>query len=190
MTPRSLKILVASSWVGLLVCVLMFFYFAIAIPNVISERIIEDEDKDVQQIRSSTDLHEVQQIASWRTQEEAYISGSAGILLRIAVATFLLCGICASISLWQLRHLRRYLEEAKAQPLNTSPEQKIRDSNRPASRTRYFGDAVASEARHRLESCRSRREKSPNSHEFESRHLDFYKPESVTALFVHRSAAL
>ncbi len=114
MTPRSLKILAASSWSVLLLCVVVFFYLAIAIPNVISSSIINDRDKNVQEIRASTDLHEVQQIATWRTQEEAYISDSARMLLIISVVTLLLCMICSGISLFQIRRLRRELYDKSA----------------------------------------------------------------------------
>jgi ABC-type Fe3+ transport system permease subunit len=109
MTPRALKILSASSWGVLLICGVVFLYLAIAIPNVISESIINDRGKNVQEIRSSTDLHEVQQIATLRTQEEAYISDSARMLLIIAVITLLLCILCSSISLFQIRRLRKQL---------------------------------------------------------------------------------
>ncbi len=109
MTPRALKILSASSWGVLLVCGVVFLYLAIAIPNVISASIINDQGKNVQEIRSSTDLHEVQQIATLRTQEAAYISESARVLLVIAVVTLLLCILCSSINLFQIRRLRKQL---------------------------------------------------------------------------------
>jgi len=111
MTPHSLKMLIASSWAVLLVCVVAFFYFAIAIPNVVSQSVITDSAKHLQQIRASTDLHEVQQIATWRTQEEAGIMDSSRMLLIMSVAIFLLCGICSVISLWQLRRLKRHLRQ-------------------------------------------------------------------------------
>jgi ABC-type Fe3+ transport system permease subunit len=107
MTPRSLKILSASTWAVLSICVIMFFYLAIAIPNVISESIINGQGNYVQEIRSSTDLHKVQQIATMLTQEEAYISISARMLLILAVITLLLCILCSSVSLFQIRRLRR-----------------------------------------------------------------------------------
>jgi len=113
MTPRSLKILIAGSWVILSVCVVAFFYFAIAIPNVVSQSVINDCDKNVQAIRASTDLHEVQQIATWRTQEEAYVMDSSRMLLIMSVAIFLLCGVCSVISLWQLRRLKKHLYDTK-----------------------------------------------------------------------------
>jgi hypothetical protein len=34
-------------------------------------------------------------------------------LLIISVAIFLLCGICAGTSLWQLRHMKRHFYETK-----------------------------------------------------------------------------
>jgi 2-methylaconitate cis-trans-isomerase PrpF len=109
MTPRTLKILSASSWGVLLLCGAVFLYLAIAIPNVISVDIINDQGKNVLEIRSSTNMYEVQQIATMRTQEEAYISESARMLLYIAFLTLLLCILCSSISLFQIRRLRKQL---------------------------------------------------------------------------------
>lgn len=109
MTPRALKILSATSWAVLSLCVVVCLYLAIAIPNVISESIINDKDMKVQAIRTSTDLHEVQQIATRRTQEEAYISDSARLLLITAIITLLLCILCSSISLLQIRRLKKQL---------------------------------------------------------------------------------
>jgi ABC-type Fe3+ transport system permease subunit len=106
MTPRSLKILSASTWGILSICVIVFLYLAITIPNVISESIINDKAKNVSRIQSSTDLHTVQQIATMLTQEEAYISSSARMLLIVAVITLLLCVLCSSVSLFQIRRLR------------------------------------------------------------------------------------
>jgi ABC-type Fe3+ transport system permease subunit len=114
MTPRSLKILTGSSWVVLSVCTLVLLFLAVTIPNVISESIIKDCDKNVQEIRSSTDLHEVQQIATWRTQGEAYTSESARMLLIIAVVTLLLCMICSGVSLLQIRRLKKQLYDTKS----------------------------------------------------------------------------
>jgi hypothetical protein len=114
MTPRSLKILTGSSWVVLSVCTLVLLFLAVTIRNVISESIIKDCDKNVQEIRSSTDLHEVQQIATWRTQGEAYTSESARMLLIIAVVTLLLCMICSGVSLLQIRRLKKQLYDTKS----------------------------------------------------------------------------
>jgi ABC-type spermidine/putrescine transport system permease subunit II len=113
MTPRALKLLSASSWSVLSLCGVVFLYLAISIPNVVSESIINDQDKNVQEIRSSTDLHWVQQIATWRTQEEAYISDGARMLLIIALITVLLCILCSCVSLFQIRRLKRQLSQQK-----------------------------------------------------------------------------
>ena len=90
------------------------FYLAITIPNVISGTVIKDEDKNVQEIRASTDLREVQQIATLRTQQDAYVTGAARILLIISVVTLLLCMVFSGISLIQIRRLRRQLHEKDA----------------------------------------------------------------------------
>jgi hypothetical protein len=111
MTLRSLKILSVSSWSILLLCATVFLYLAMAIPNVISDSIVSDKNKNVQEIRSSNDLHQVQEIAAWRTEEEAYITNSARVLLVISIVTILLCIICSGISLFQIRRLRRDLHD-------------------------------------------------------------------------------
>jgi hypothetical protein len=109
MTIRSLKILATSSWVIFSVCAAVVFYLAAAAPNVISSTMINDRDKEVQKIQASTDLREVQQIATMRTQSEAYVMDSARILLIISAATMALCMICSSVSLFQIRRMRRQL---------------------------------------------------------------------------------
>jgi hypothetical protein len=86
-------------------------YLAIASPSVISSTMINDRDKDVQEIRASTDLREVQQIATMRTQGEVYVMDSARMLLIISAATLVLCMVCSGISLFQIRRLRRQLHE-------------------------------------------------------------------------------
>lgn len=114
MKSNSLEILSASSWLLLTVCAAALLFFAFAIPNVISLNKITDREKNVQEIRSSTDLHEVQQIAAWRTQEEAYITDASRLLLIISVAALLFCMICSWTSLVQIRRLKRELDDRRA----------------------------------------------------------------------------
>ena len=102
MKSRSLQILTASSWVTLAVCAAALFYLAIAIPNVFSVSTVSDRDKSVQEICAATNLHEVQQIAVWRTQEEVYIAQSTRILLIISVSALLVCIVCAGVNLFQM----------------------------------------------------------------------------------------
>ncbi len=111
MTLRSLKILTATSWSVILLCAVVFLYFAIAIPNVISMSIVSNKDKNVREIRSSTDLRQVQEIAAWHTEQEAYVTDAASVLLAISVVTMLLCMGCSAISLSEIRRLRRELDE-------------------------------------------------------------------------------
>lgn len=91
------------------VCTAALLFLAFAVPNVISMNRINDRDKNVQEIRAATDLHEVQQIAAWRTQEEAYITAAARLLLIISVAALLFCMIISGLSLSQIRRLKREL---------------------------------------------------------------------------------
>jgi hypothetical protein len=114
MTTPSLKTLLTCSCVILSICVVAFFYFAICIPNVVSYNIINDSNKDVQQVRSSSDLHEVQQIAVYRIEEEVFVMDSSRMLLLTSLAVFLLCGFFSLISLWQLRRLKKHLSEVKS----------------------------------------------------------------------------
>jgi hypothetical protein len=106
MRPRSLQILTASSWIALSVCAAALFYLAIAIPNVFSVSTVGDRDKSVQEIRASTNLQQVQQIAVWRTQEEVYLTQSTRILLIISVSALMVCILCAGVSLFQMGRLK------------------------------------------------------------------------------------
>jgi hypothetical protein len=95
----------------------MLFYFALSGPNFISSEIINDEHKNVQQIRSTTDLHELQNIAAIQTEETANVMSCAKVTLIMAAVTFLLCTVVAGINLRQLQHLRRDPHEA----IDTTP---------------------------------------------------------------------
>jgi hypothetical protein len=106
MTSRSLRILHISSWIALLASAGVLFFLAIASPNVISAGNEADRERNVKEIRESTDLHEVQQIAVWRTQETGYISQSARILLIISVCALMLCMVCAGLNLFQIGRLK------------------------------------------------------------------------------------
>jgi hypothetical protein len=102
MTSRSLRILTVSSWTALLASAGVLFFLAIASPHVISAGTEADRERYVRDIQASRDLHEVQQIAVWRTQEAGYISQSARVLLIISVCALMLCMICSGISLFQI----------------------------------------------------------------------------------------
>jgi len=114
MTPRSIKTLTACSWIILVVSVVASLSFAVMGPNLISQGIIDDCEKNVRAIQASMDLHQLQEIATWRTQGEAHVMASSRVLLFISVAIFLLCVICSVVSLWHLRRLRKYLCENKS----------------------------------------------------------------------------
>jgi hypothetical protein len=109
--PRSLKILLASSWVVLSLCLVALLFLAVATPNVISDQMIKDSTKDVQEIRASTDLRWLQQIATFRTQMLAGTMDQARTLLALNATVILLCGFSAGISLWQLCRLKRHFME-------------------------------------------------------------------------------
>ena len=95
-------------------CAVALVFFAFAIPNVISMARVNERDKRIEEIRSSTDLHEVQQIAAFRTQEEAYVTEAARLLLIVAVAVVLFCIVCTGINVFQIRRLRKELKGVNA----------------------------------------------------------------------------
>ena len=107
MTSRSLQILQISSWAALAVCAVALLYLAMAIPNVIQPGAKSNRDKKVEEIRASTDLHEVQQIAIWRTKEEEYLTESTRMLMIVSIGALLASMICASVSLGQIQRLKK-----------------------------------------------------------------------------------
>ena len=114
MTPRPLKVLAASSWCVVLLCVVALLFLGVAGPNVISGQTIQDCTKDVEEIRTSTDFRWVQQTAKSRTQLLAYtMAGSRGLLI-VSASVILICGFSAGISLWQLRRLKRDADDHDA----------------------------------------------------------------------------
>jgi uncharacterized membrane protein YeiB len=114
MTTPSFKTLFTSSFIILGISVAAFLYFAICIPNVVSSNVINDSNKDVEQVLASSDLHQLQQIATRRIQEEVYVMDASRILLFTSLAVFLLCIFLSLISLWGLRRLKKRLTEAKS----------------------------------------------------------------------------
>jgi hypothetical protein len=106
---RSLEIISASSWMLLAVCAVTLLFLAFTIPNVISMSRVRDREREVKQIRSSTDLHEVQEIAVWRTSEEAYVTEGARLLLILSVGALLFCMLCAGLNLLQVRRAKKEL---------------------------------------------------------------------------------
>jgi len=114
MTSRSLQILHLSSWAALAVCAVALLYLAMAIPNVIPPGAKSDRDRKVAEIRAATDLHEVQQIAIWRTKEEEYLTESTRMLMIVSIGALLVSMICSSVSLGQIRRLKRKPRERDA----------------------------------------------------------------------------
>ena len=106
MTSRLLRILHFSTWTALSVCAAALLFLATTIPNVMQPGEKSARDKNVEEIRASTDLHEVQQIAIWRTKEEGYLAQSTRMLMIISVGALLISMICSSVSLAQIRRLK------------------------------------------------------------------------------------
>lgn len=115
MRSRYLDFLSVTSWMLVAVCAVTLVFFAFAIPNVISMNRVKDRAQRIQEIRASDDLHEVQQIAVWRTQEEAYVTEAARLLLIISIAALLACIVCGGVNLVQIRRLRKELKQANRQ---------------------------------------------------------------------------
>lgn len=97
----------------LAVCAVALVFLAFAIPNVISLSRVNDRDKTLEQIHASKDLQEVQEIASWRTREEAYVTEGARMLLILSVGALLFCLVCGGFNLSQIRRLKRELKKKK-----------------------------------------------------------------------------
>jgi CHASE3 domain sensor protein len=110
---RSLTILTACSWCVLLLCAVILLFIGIAVPSFVSESIIKNREKRVQEIRASTNLAEIQDIAAWRTQREADFTVAARAQSVVSAVTLLLCMICSGVSLHQIRRLRRELHDSK-----------------------------------------------------------------------------
>ena len=81
-------------------------YLALAVPIVLQRGAKIDRDKNVEEIRASTDLNEVQQIAIWRTKEEEYLTQSMKNLMIIAVGALLAAMFFSGVSLAQVRRLK------------------------------------------------------------------------------------
>ena len=106
MTSRLLQILHFSTWTALSVGAAALLFLAMTLPNVMQPGEKNARDKNLEEIRASTDLHEVQEIAIWRTKEAGYLMQSTRMLMIIAVGALLISMVCSTVSLAQIRRLK------------------------------------------------------------------------------------
>ena len=102
-----LKVLTTISWITLFLCAAVFLYVAICASNKLLVSNAHDRDEGVRGIESSADLRYVQQRAIGLVQSEWFTSRLSMLLSRLAIGTLLIVMVGASISLVQIRRLRR-----------------------------------------------------------------------------------
>ena len=90
----------------------MLLYLAICAPKTVLVSTAQGRDESVRKTESSTDLRYVQQRAKELVQLGWVTSQQSLLLCRLAIGTLFLVMIGASISLIQIRRLRRQLSEA------------------------------------------------------------------------------
>jgi uncharacterized protein YpmB len=107
MTGRALQTITFTSWISLAVGAMALVYLALAVPNAFPSGAKNDREQTLADIRASTDLSKVQQIAIWRTKEEGYLAESARLLLILSVSALLVSVVCTGITLAQARQMKR-----------------------------------------------------------------------------------
>jgi hypothetical protein len=106
-----IKVLATTSWLSLFLCAAVLLYLAISAPNTVLESTVEGRDESVRKTESSTDLRYVQQRAIELVQLGWVTSQQSLLLCRLVIGTLFLVMVGASISLVQIRRLKRQLSE-------------------------------------------------------------------------------
>src|SRR5262249_23257443 len=106
-----IKVLATTSWLSLFLCAPVLLYLAISAPTTVLVSTAEGRDESVRKTESSTDLRYVRQRAKELVQLGWVTSQQSLWLCRLAIGTLFLLMVGASISLVQIRRLRRQLRE-------------------------------------------------------------------------------
>ena len=105
------KVLATTSWLTLFLCGAVFLYLAVSAPTTVLVSTEQGRDESVRKTEASTDLRYVKQRAAELVQLGWVTSRQSLLLCRLAMGTLLLVMAGASISLVQIRRLRRRLSE-------------------------------------------------------------------------------
>ncbi len=88
---------------SMLVVAVVFLYFAIAYSECdLHEHRFQQRQECAGNSFIDLTLRQVQEIAAWHTEQEAYVTDAASVLLAISVVTMLLCMGCSAISLSEI----------------------------------------------------------------------------------------
>jgi len=113
MTTNSFKITTTAAWISLLVCSLVFAYIAFTAVDTVLISGTKDRDDSVREVRSSTDIHYLQERAAGLIQLSAFTSSLSMLLCRFALGALLVAMICSGVVLVQIRRMRRRINETK-----------------------------------------------------------------------------
>ncbi len=106
-----LKNISAALWVSYFLCAAVFLYLLVCAGNVVFVHSVQDRDKSIRDIQSSTDLRYVQERAVSLVKLGWYTGQMSMRLLLVAIGTLLVVLVCTIVSLLQIRRLRRKLNE-------------------------------------------------------------------------------
>lgn len=113
MRTRPFKIIVTASWVSLVVCFLVLGYIAFTAANTVLVSGTAERDKYIQEVRSSTDIHYLQERAATFIGLGEFTSSLSMLLCRLALGALVLAVLCSVITLVQVRKARRLTDEPK-----------------------------------------------------------------------------
>jgi hypothetical protein len=113
MTTHSFKITTTAAWVSLVVCSLVFVYIAFTTADTVLINGAKDGDDSVHEVRSSTDIHYLQERAAGLIQLSAFTSSLSMLLCRLALGALLIAMICSGVDLVQIRKMRRRIDETQ-----------------------------------------------------------------------------
>ena len=106
-----IKVLATTSWLSLFLCAAVLLYLAISAPKTALVGTAAGRDESVRKTESSTDLRYVRQRAIELVQLGWVTSQQSLFLCRLAIGTLFLVMVGASISLVQIRRLKRQLSQ-------------------------------------------------------------------------------
>jgi len=107
---HSLKIIRKYCWISLAASAAAFVFVILNGAEVVS---ISDKGRDIQQIQGMTNVNQLQIRAIRHILLGSSASGMGWFLTRLSLVCFLVTIVCASVSLFQLRRVRKGLSEAK-----------------------------------------------------------------------------
>jgi energy-converting hydrogenase Eha subunit C len=114
MAAHSLNKVAMVAWLTVVLCSVLFLFIAICAPETTLVRDTRERDDSIRSIESSSDLRQLQRTATGLLQAGYATSATAMVFCHVTLATHLLIGVGAVITLMQVRRMRRQAQDTNA----------------------------------------------------------------------------